>query len=71
MSREIPFYRDEMESLLAFTDGRHLISVTELAIYDLGSSDKSKNQYIRRFYGIEKGKKYVAVSEIARQRARH
>lgn len=71
--REANGYREELEGLLDFTNGRHMITILELAEYDYGKPETRERGYknaekVRRHYKIGKGIRQLPIGEVARRR---
>lgn len=60
MSRETEFYRDNLEDILTFTDGRRMLSVGDVRRY-LGFSD---NRCVKKRFPIIDG--YISAATLAR-----
>ena len=72
MSKEVHGYREELEEILKFTQGRNWIKTSEIAVFDYGATPDKKQQNrnavaVRRRYQIENGG--LSVSKFARKRA--
>lgn len=72
MSKEVHGYREELEEILKFTQGRNWIKTSEIAEFDYGATPDKKLQErnaraVRRRYQIENGG--LSVSQFARKRA--
>ena len=62
MGRELDGYRDQLEDILTFFDGRRLLTVTDVAIY-LGR----QRNCVRERFGI--GKEGITAPMLARKLA--
>lgn len=64
MSREAEFYRDNLEDILAFTGGKHLLTVADLCRYT-GMVDQ---RTVKRHFPVVDG--YISAATLAQCLAR-